>query len=31
MGAITEPLEHCVEVDCVSHVPTLDRPGRIQA
>jgi len=27
VGAITEPQEHCVEVECVSHGPTLDRLG----
>jgi hypothetical protein len=27
VGAITEPQEHCVEVECVSHGPTLDRSG----
>ena len=31
VGAITEPLEHCIEVESVSHVPTLDRPGRNRA
>jgi hypothetical protein len=31
VGAIAEPQEHCVEVECVSHVPTLDRSEWIQA